>query len=243
MYNYSKKGGIYIMNESFDLAKYIGARIKYFRKEKKLTQDELGEAIGTKKATISNYETGYRSPNQDTIFEIAWALNISINDLFPPTTREGSINYLYNQLNPDRQTKVYNFAEYQLEEQEQSEYIEEKSIIYGRSTAAGQGKFVDDADAYEVRPSSMVPRGADELVEVVGESMEPLIKDGDEVYIRHQPTVENGEIAIVRINDEGVTCKRVYVKGDKVILKSENVDYDDMEFGADEIVVLGKVLL
>ncbi len=44
----------------------------------------------------------------------------------------------------------------------------------------------------------------------------------------YQPTVENGEIAIVSISDEGVTCKRVYFKDNKIILKSENKKYDDM---------------
>ena len=38
------------------------------------------------------------------------------------------------------------------------------------------------------------------------------IKNGDAVYIRKQPTVENGQIAAVRINGEA-TLKRVYING------------------------------
>ena len=54
------------------LSNYIGGKIRQYRKEKNLTQEELGKMIGTKKATISNYETGYRSPNQDVLFAVSY---------------------------------------------------------------------------------------------------------------------------------------------------------------------------
>src|SRR5699024_4331927 len=50
----------------------------------KLTQDELAEKLNTSKGTISNYETGYRSPRQDDLFLLAEVLKVSIDDLFPP---------------------------------------------------------------------------------------------------------------------------------------------------------------
>ncbi|WP_432352696.1 helix-turn-helix domain-containing protein [Sporosarcina sp. A2] len=70
------------MKES-DLSKFVGSKIKYFRKKKKLTQSDLGELIGKKNNTISNYETGTISPEQDALFAIAKALGIKVDDLFP----------------------------------------------------------------------------------------------------------------------------------------------------------------
>lgn len=55
--------------------------------------------------------------------------------------------------------------------------------------------------------------------------------------------MEQGEVAIVRIENEGVTCKRVYLDGDTVVLKSENKSYEDMKFSPDQVTILGKVLL
>ena len=46
--------------------------------------------------------------------------------------------------------------------------------------------------------------------------MVPRIQDGDVVAIRKQPSVENGEIAAVRIGDEA-TLKHVYYSPDKLI--------------------------
>lgn len=117
-------------------------------------------------------------------------------------------------------------------------------MIHGRASAAGSAIEVDDNDArMNVVNSSTIPNGADEIVKITGDSMEPLIKKGSSVYIRHQPTIENGEIAIVRIEDIGVTCKKVYKNNQQVRLKSINTTYDDMIFAADEITILGKVLL
>ena len=67
-----------------NLSQYIGKRIRKYRKDMKLTQDELAKKLNTSKGTISNYETGYRSSRQDDLFLLAEVLNINIDDLFPP---------------------------------------------------------------------------------------------------------------------------------------------------------------
>lgn len=53
------------------------------------------------------------------------------------------------------------------------------------------------------------------------------IHDGDAVYIRIQPEVENGEIAAVRIGDEA-TLKRVYLHSDYIELRPENSAYESI---------------
>lgn len=63
-----------------ELAIYAGNKIKEFRKIKNWTQQQLATKLNTTKATISNYETGYRSPKKDMLFTIADVFNISIDD-------------------------------------------------------------------------------------------------------------------------------------------------------------------
>lgn len=62
---------------------------------------------------------------------------------------------------------------------------------------------------------------ADYALTCHGDSMVPKIQDGDIVCVRCQPTVENGEIAVVLINGEA-TLKRFYRQGDTVTLMPEN---------------------
>lgn len=67
-----------------DLKKYVGNRIREERKKMRFSQKELGEKIGVKHNTISQYENATNSPEQDSLFKIARALNIKVDDLFPP---------------------------------------------------------------------------------------------------------------------------------------------------------------
>lgn len=57
----------------------LGDRIKYFRKKKKLTQDELSNKCGISRNALSNYELNKRTPPINVIMKIAEALGI------PPT--------------------------------------------------------------------------------------------------------------------------------------------------------------
>lgn len=237
----------------------LGKKIKMLRTERKMTMQELADASDLSKGYISMLEKGRNPqtkkpivPSLNTVSNISEALGLSIEQLLegvnsdvelPEISVISQINKVTSQLTPPRQQKVYHYAEEQLDEQQ----LEEHSNIYmihGRASAAGSAIEVDDNDArMNVVNSSTIPNGADEIVKITGDSMEPLIKKGSSVYIRHQPTIEQGEIAIVRIEDIGVTCKKVYKNNKEVRLKSINTTYDDMVFAADEIMILGKVLL
>lgn len=86
----------------------------------------------------------------------------------------------------------------------------------------------------------------DFCLQVKGDSMiDARINDGDLVFVRKQPMVENGEIAVVLIDDE-VTLKRFYRTDGGVILKPENSKYQPKyytEKDFKDIRVLGKAAL
>lgn len=109
--------------------------------------------------------------------------------------------------------------------------------------AAGMPILADEHCEYyiEVDENAHV----DFCLKVEGDSMtEARISDGDIVFIRKQPCVENGEIAAVLIDNE-VTLKRFYRNNGGVILKPENSKYQpffytDKDFK--DIKVLGKAV-
>lgn len=70
------------------------------------------------------------------------------------------------------------------------------------------------------------------------------IDDGDVVYIRKQPDVENGQIAAVRIDNEA-TLKRVYKYVDRIVLQPENRAYPPLTYvGAEmnQVTIEGKAV-
>lgn len=225
----------------------LGEAIKKLRLKNKLTQVELGKLTGFKQNTISQHEKGKREIDEEDILKYCKALGVSPQTLFEMSSKKRTskeLSIIYNKLDSKRQSKVYDYASRQLDEQNG---IQEDKVVYlvrGRQSAAGSMIHVDDVDAeMGVLPSSIVPNGANELVQITGDSMEPLIKKGSEVYLRYQPTVEDGEIAIVRVEDEGVTCKYLFRDGENIILKSENYKYDDIIVDANKVSVIGKVLI
>ena len=56
-------------------------KLKYYRKQAKLTQEQMSNGIGIPKITYQSYEQGVRSPKADTLSKIATILDIDVDCL------------------------------------------------------------------------------------------------------------------------------------------------------------------
>lgn len=71
------------------------------------------------------------------------------------------------------------------------------------------------------------------------------INDGDIVYIRQQPMVENGQIAAVLVDGCEKLLKRVYINDDSIILQAENPAYPPKVFSKEDmnrVSIIGKAV-
>ena len=59
----------------------FGKRLRTLRKEKDLTQKELGQMIGVGRTTISEYESGKIVPRQDGLVKLAEILGVTVDYL------------------------------------------------------------------------------------------------------------------------------------------------------------------
>jgi repressor LexA len=77
---------------------------------------------------------------------------------------------------------------------------------------------------------------------ITGDSMvEAGIFDGDYVIVKPQRTIENGEVAVVFLEDEA-TVKKVYKEKRKVVLKPENKNMQPTKHSPDEVTIIGRVV-
>ncbi|WP_311432230.1 LexA family protein [Facklamia hominis] len=207
-------------------------------KEDGLSLSELARRVGMAKSAISRYFNRTREFPLNRINEFSNVLDLDPKYILG-FEDQSDIQELYDKLTPPRQHKVYTFAQHQLEEQNNG--VEESSAIYlvGQTAA---GKPLEYGQLQPEQISVDVPKGADRALNVKGDSMEPLIKDGSIVFYKDQPTVENGEIAIVELNNNEVTCKKFYYNGENVVLKSINVKYDDI-IVSEDVRIIGKVII
>lgn len=91
------------------------------------------------------------------------------------------------------------------------------TVVAGIPTTAVQN-ILD----WEEIPLTMARRGDFIGLRVRGKSMEPRFLDGDTVIVRRQPDVESGEIAIVMVNGDEATMKRVLKNRDGITLVAFN---------------------
>lgn len=250
-----------IEGNKMDLKKYIGTQIKTFRKSAGFTQDELAKRLNTTKQTISRYEKGDRKANQDMLFELCDIFGVSIDDFFPsqnestqlPTSSQ--IQSIYDQLEPPRQGKVLTYAERQLKEQrneeetkinEVSENIirldDYRQTTYRRVTgvvSAGSGSMQDDDLDMEVSfYEDEIPDDYDAIAYVVGNSMEPKIKNGDYLFIKNTPQVDYNTIGIFQV--DGANYVKKLRQG---YLESLNPDYEDIHLDeSNDVRTIGEVV-
>lgn len=90
---------------------------------------------------------------------------------------------------------------------------------------------------------------ADFALRCRGSSMSPTVNDGDIVYIRQQPVVEDGQIAAVVFTSctdwAEATLKRVYQKGDVLQLVADNRDFPPMFISKEDrnrIIIAGRAV-
>lgn len=218
--------------------------LKERRLELGLTLEEVGDIVGVGKSTVRKWEQGMISNmGRDKIVSISKALKISPLDILEIEAKD-NIYTIYNQLNPHRQTKVYNFATDQLNEQR----VEETPAIYHTVQvysllSAGTGIVdLDPTDTTEIELNGHVPPH-DLAFEVRGDSMEPVFENGEIVFVKKTQDIHNGQIIAVQINEEAY-IKKVYINDDHMRLVSLNKEYEDIIANEnDDIRIVGKVLI
>lgn len=91
-------------------------------------------------------------------------------------------------------------------------------------------------------PSRMIRRNTYAL-QVRGNSMiDCNIFDGDVIIIERQESAENGETAVVMINDQEVTLKKLYIEKNGVRLQPANTSMPPIYLRNSDIRVLGLVM-
>lgn len=195
----------------------LGSRLRERRQQLGLTLEEVAQAVGVSKSTVQKWESG-------TIEDMRLAKAAGLAKVLKvsPLWIMG-ISESMTDPTPKAKTK--------------------RVPVLG-CVAAGD-PIVANEEYEEYIELSSGP-DVDFCLRVRGDSMiDARICDGDLVFIRRQPTVENGEIAAVLIDDE-VTLKRFYRTKDGVILKPENSKYEPLFFthrDFRQVRVLGRVVM
>lgn len=221
---------------------------------------EKNEHPKSKKPIVPSYDTiekiakGMQISTEDLIDMLDDDQEIQINAT-PALLSKSPIQTIYDELEPPKQGKVMNYAKRQLDEQENEEETKinevSENIIrlddyrqatYRRVTgvvSAGSGSIQDDDLDMEVSfYEDEIPDDYDAIAYVVGNSMEPKIKNGDYLFIKNTQQVDYNTIGIFQV--DGANYVKKLRQG---YLESLNPDYEDIHLDeSNDIRTIGEVV-
>lgn len=198
-------------------------RIKELRTRIGIQQKDMASALGIGQSTLSQYETGARQPDYATLQKIANYFDVSIDYLLGRTS--GSYPEAPSPSVPG------------------SKWIP----VLGRVAAGTPIEAIEDILDYEEITPEMAASGDFFALQINGDSMEPKISDKDVVIVRKQDDCESGDIAVVLVNGEDATVKRIKKRPEGIILAPTNPQYEPMFYSNADIeklpvTIVGKVV-
>ena len=119
--------------------------------------------------------------------------------------------------------------------------------VLGRVAAGIPIDAIEDVIDWEDISTAAAGDGEYFGLQINGHSMEPKISDGDVVIVRRQPDVDSGDIAVVLVNGDDATVKRIKKSPQGVTLIPSNPAYEPMYYSNKEIEslpvqILGRVV-
>lgn len=197
-------------------------KLKELRQQKGMTQSELAKQLNMQRSTLGMYETGKREPNFEILNMFANFFNVDMNTLMDMNNASSR-----NPSSPVRAIRI---------------------PVVGTVVAGIPLEAVENIIGYEEISPAMAATGEHFALRIKGTSMEPRICEGDIVVVRKQEDIESGDIAIVLVNGNEATVKRVKKTPDGITLIANNIAvysphfYSNKEIEELPVRIIGKVV-
>ncbi len=192
--------------------------LKLLRKNKGVSQTEVANALGITQVAYSYYELGKREPSFDTLQALADYFGVSVDAVL------------------GRDAPAPNFGK------TAPVPLTGKTVpvpIVGRVKAGYDGLAEQVIEGYMELEEGAVNRWSDAcLLKVWGDSMEPELIAGDYVVITKQAEVRSGDLAVICINGDEGTVKRVRMDGAGLDLIPANSAYGTLHFTPEQVQTL-----
>ena len=208
----------------------LGTIIYEYRMKHQLSLRAFANKCGLSYTYISmleknkDYRTGNPiAPTLDSVKYIAKAMNLSIDELLKIIDDE---------------------QEFKMNEETPKNIV----LVYGTIPAGIPMEMIEDIlDTEEI--SEDIIKGGKEYfgLKIKGDSMSPEYLDGDTIILEKAQDVENGQDAVVMINGDDGTFKRVFKNENGIILQPLNNSYSPLVFSNEDIKnkpvkIIGKVI-
>lgn len=193
-------------------------RIKELRISKGMKQVHLCSMLGVTQGALSGWENERYEPDIGSLKKMAEIFGVSID-------------YILNREDNSTTTSRTGI----------------KIPVLGNVAAGIPIEAIEDIIDYEEIDEEMAKKGEYFGLKIKGDSMEPRIQNGDVVIVRKQETAESGDTAIVLVNGNDATVKKIKITEDGITLIPNNPAFDvkfytKKEIEALPVRIIGKVV-
>lgn len=191
-----------------------GMRLKECREQYDLTLEEVALKVGVNKSTILRWEKGETDKIKISIIQfLAKIYNVN------PAWLAGVSSQKYSAPSQDKKTI--------------------RIPVLGSIPAGIPLEAIEDIIDYEDISSEMMAGGKEYFgLKIHGDSMEPKYLDGDIIIVLKQNNCDNGDDAIIMVNGDNATFKKIYKNQNGIILRPINSKYQPLIYTNKEIDTL-----
>lgn len=183
-------------------------RLQSLRIEKGLNMKEAAHALEMPYTTYVNYEKGTREPNSEVLIKLAQFYGTSIDYLL------GKEEHINSPRTPHTPRKV---------------------PIYGEVRAGVPTSATENIDGWEEIYPTYNDTATYVFLKIKGDSMLPRMQEGDLALVDTDAQVQNGDLAVVLVNGDEATIKKVYIDDAGVTLHAFNPYYPDIHYSPEDI--------
>jgi len=223
----------------------MGKLIELARREKDWSQERLGQAISVSRDTIWRWETSRLSPTIESLQKIAEATGKPISyflDMDIEVKIEGDLTgkeKLFSSLGTSLASSVA---------EPKASYSSTKTIripLLGECPAGDISFIADDVEDWVEISWNFIKDKDCFALRIKGDCLKDTgIFDKDIIIVSKEQQIKNGDIVVVRLDQDECTCKKIYFKGNQIILQPANDDHEPIvvKKGSKEIEIIGKVI-
>lgn len=217
-----------MIDRDLPLKKEIASNIKRLMKERGWTQIKLSDKAGISKSTLSDYINCKTLINPGNVEKLATAFEVNKSDIDP--------SFKVNDVDV-----VNEIASRYITNIDITEYVEVP--ILGSVAAGTPITRIEHNEGYLLLPKNLTRNRTTFALNVKGDSMiGDGIYDGDIVIVAKDVEVYPNDIAVVAVNNEEATIKRVKCEKDMCMLIPSNPNMQPKLEHASNIHIIGKVI-
>mgnify|MGYP000343635709 CR=1 FL=1 len=211
-----------------------GQNLKFLRKQKNWTQENLAEELGIKRSLVGAYEEERAEPRLDVIQTICDIFKISLEDILFKDLSESKLSYLQKRriakLGDERKTLIH--------------FVPIKAAA-GYMVGYNDPTFIDELNTFTL---PMLAPGDYRAFEIIGDSMLPILSGSIIVAERvlNPEEIKSNDAYIVVSRLEGIVYKRVEKNArtkKQLTLVSDNIAYSSYTINTEDVLEIWKAKL